>query len=394
MSEFQLCTLRSFTKTDVIESWQSLIWTERYSAWGDFTLVIPSTPKSRKLLTNTTRLALNQSNRVMVIETLTDAIDDDGARMLTATGRSFETILEDRVAMPAVASLTATPKWVLTGIPGDIARLIFTTVCVSHSINVGDGIPGYTSGTLLPHGSIPEPADVVTISLDPATVYTSVKAVCDVYNLGFRIVVDFNTSKTYFEVYTGEDRTSDQLLNEAVIFSKDLDNFKDQTILQSTANVKNVAYVYAQNGALAVYAPNTSTTVNGATRRALYVDASDIDTAAGSALTLQLTQRGLQELSQYQKVYMFDGQISEYSKYVYGVDYNLGDIIEERDDDGNAAQLRVTEQIFVSDAEGDRSYPTLSLNTIVTPGTWASWTPGETWSEQPPTEFWANAQDT
>jgi hypothetical protein len=55
--------------------------------------------------------------------------------------------------------------------------------------------------------------------------------------------------------------------------------------------------------------------------------------------------------------------------------------------------MRVTEQIFVSDSQGERSYPTLTVNTFITTGSWLSWMNNKvwldldgdatTWSEQP-----------
>ena len=33
----------------VIDVFKSFIWTERYAAWGDFELIIPSTAQNRKI---------------------------------------------------------------------------------------------------------------------------------------------------------------------------------------------------------------------------------------------------------------------------------------------------------------------------------------------------------
>ena len=56
---------------------------------------------------------------------------------------------------------------------------------------------------------------------------------------------------------------------------------------------------------------------------------------------------------------------------------------------GVTNNMRVTEQIFVSDENGTRSYPTLSVDLLITPGSWLAWDANEewasavgTWSEQ------------
>lgn len=379
-------------KAQVIEGFESFIWTERYSGWGDFQIDIPSSFSAKKLLTPGTNITKDDSYRVMTIETVLDTRDENNAKKLTVTGRSIERLLDDRIAMPALASLTTTPQWVITGTPGNIARSIFSTICVSHAINAGDSIPFYTSGTLLPAGSIAEPSTSVTIALDPDSVYNSIKSVCDYYNLGFRIVRNGDLSQLYFEVYTGTDRTSTQTANPAVIFSEDLDNLTNKSSLKSIATIKNVAYVFTPNGVGTVYPVGVDPTVSGFNRRALIVKADDITLPAGSALNTAIQQRGLQELTKYQNVYQFDGQIPQIGSYKYGVDYNLGDLVEERDENGFGSFLLVTENISVSDAQGKRSYPTLSVFNQVVPGTWDAWpaSSGVHWADVALTVHWAD----
>lgn len=393
MKRLELYTLdNNLNRVQVVEGFETLIWTERYSSNGDFEIDIKSTAPTRALLVEDTWMALNQSKYVMQIETITDSTDDSGTKMLKVVGRDMVKILNDRVAMPAITDTTTTPNWVITGNPGNIARTMFDTICAETALNPNDGIDFYVVGKLLPHGSIPESTDIVTVTFAPDTLYNSVKNICDAYNLGFRLVKHPTLSQVYFEVYTGEDRTSSQAVNPAVIFSPDLDNLVDTTTLTSTAGIKNVAYVYAQNGSAEVYAPTSSSSVKGFNRRVLFVDASDIALDAGPDLTTALQQRGLQQLAGFQTVYQFDGQISEYCPYVYGTDYNLGDLVEERDADDIGNVMRVTEQIFVSDNQGDRSYPTLSVATTITPGTWSAWDANQTWSQVDPSIVWADLQ--
>lgn len=374
----------------VIEGYESLVWTERFSAWGDFELKIPASRKNRGMLRPDTFLVMNDSHYVMKIESIEDAFDEEGRRMLSISGRSLESLLDDRVAMPAIDDLTTTPKWELTGTPGGIAREMFETICVDHVLDPGDIFPFYTPGTLLPSGNIPEPDDEVTVLFDPDSLYSSIKKLCDLYNLGFRVVRNGDLSELYFEIYTGSNRTKTQTELPAVIFSQDLDNLSSTKVLTSTAQVKNVAYVFAKNGSAIVYGVGADTSGTGFDRRVLVVNASDIDTAAGIELDSQLAQKGLEELSKHRKIYQFDGEISQYGSLKYGQDYNLGDLVVEQDQSGFGNLMIVTEQIFVHDAEGYRSYPTLSLYEVQVPGTWAKWDPDEVWDEVTPTIVWGS----
>ena len=381
----------SLRRARVIEGFESFIWTERYGDVGDFEILINSEQGTRSLFQPGVRIGMNGSYRTMTIETVSDETAEDGVKKLTVTGRSMEAILDDRVAYSKVDDLTAVPKWTLTGKPADIARTIFNTVCVTHALDANDGLPFYTSGRLLPVGSIPEPADSVTLDFDPDTVYNDLVSICTTWPIGFRMVRDGDTGHVYFEVYTGDDRTTTQSVRNAVLFSPTMESISKTAVVKSVASQKSVAYVFGKLDAVKVYATGYDATVSGAARRVLMVNAQDIDMPVGAAYTTALQQRGLTELGKYTAIYAFDGEIPQNQPYVYGVDYNLGDLVEEQSPEGFINQLIVTEQIFVSDSTGELSYPTLTLKDVVLPGTWRARPIGEHWADVPGDQEWDEA---
>jgi hypothetical protein len=382
----------SLRRDSVIEGYESFIWTERYTAWGDFQIVTASNPDSKNFYKIGTRIGRQGSPRIMRIESILDTFAEDGKKYLTVSGRSVEHFLDDRCAMPALIGTNTTPKWVLTGTPGAIARYMFQRICVDGILNSADTLEGYHSGTLLPSGNIPEPSDSFTMEFEPDTLYNSIKQVCEIWLLGFRLVKDGDTGNIYFEIYTGSNRTSGQSTLPAVIFSLDMENIDKTSLLRSIADIKNVAYVFSPNGCRVVYSPgaDSSTTMGG--RRVLTVNATDITYSAGTEpqFTNALVQRGLQELAKWREVYVFDGEVSPDTSYVYEKDYFLGDLVEERGPDGVGNYMFVTEQIFVSDAEGERSYPTLTLNNVLVPGTWVARSGAEHWSDVDPAQHWGD----
>lgn len=372
-------------RIEVIDIYISLIWTERYSDIGEIELVMSDTPAIRNLIDVGTKLVIKESSRVMVIDTLDKDEADDGTSTIKFSGKSLESLLIDRACIPSLASLTTQPKWTLTGTPGSIARTIFDTVCRNATVDSGDAIPYLKPGTITPAGNISEPSDSITVDIDLGQVYDVTKKLLNMYNMGFRLVRNGEQSGLYYEVYMGNNRTSSQLTKSPVIFGKYIDSLSSITELKSVAKYKNVAYVVAKNGTRVVYAPDTDSTVSGFNRRVLMVSASDITLAAGAALDLALQQRGLEELAKNRIIIAFDGEIPKNSQYIYGIDYGLGDLIEVRDNQGKINNMRVTEQIFVSDREGDRSYPTLSFDMLITPGTWLAWPPQQVWADVPNT---------
>lgn len=400
-------------RIDVVDAFESLIWTERFSESGDFQLVIQSTSDVRALLTKNTKVVADDSYRVMTIESVEKKVDSEGRSILTVSGFSLEEGLKDRLAKQNFDNLELDPEWILTGTPRDIIKTIFNHICIAGGLDVRDIIPFMQEGDLLATpGSwwaLPEtlmwvdaigtwadayssydpenpddPSLEITVTIKPGDLYSTIKNITDVYDLGFRIVRNGDLSELYFEVYNGNDRSSLQTYFDPVLFSADLDNLTDSTELTSISGSKNTAYVFSKAGTLVVY-PDSAIATEGFERRILYVEVADTGEATGEDLDRLLRQRGLEELAKVKDVTAFDGEISKFGNYVYGVDYDLGDLVELRDSDGIVSKMRVTEQILVHDGEGERSYPTLVSEEVVDPGTWGG---------QPPYLEWVDAVGT
>lgn len=377
-------------RLNVIDQFESLIWTERFNAFGDFQLDIASTFGNRNRLQAGTFLALSESLRVMMVETIEDTTDEQGRKKLTVKGRSLEALLLDRVAKESTSDLTVSPKWKLTGAPGTVARKIFHDICVTGILNTADIIPFIHEGPDVGGiGNISEPTDPISVEIEPTTVYEAIQEICVVWSLGFRLLRNYDMSELYFDVYAGSDRTTSQTELAPVVFTPELDNLQNTKSFTSIEKTKNVAYVFSPAGFLVVYAADADSSTAGFDRRVLTVNASDI-TTDNLDVPAALLQRGMEELSKNRSYKAFDGEISQRSRYKYGVDYNLGDIVEMRNDDGATNNMRVTEQIFVSDREGVRSYPTLTIDVFITEGSWLSWMKNKVWAELGPTEYWAN----
>lgn len=371
----------------VIDEFESLIWTERFQEFGDFQLDIVATNSTRNMLKADTWLAMNESRYVMRVESIEDADDSDNRRMLTVKGRSIESILIDRVAKESLSDLTTAPKWTITNPPATVMRKIFHDICVTGVLDPNDVLPFVIEGTFLSPSTIVEPIDPITVDLDPIDVYTAIKNIGDVWNLGFRILRNYDASELYFDVYSGSNRTSSQSVLPPVIFTPELDNLQNTKELTSIDKAKNTAYVFSPAGFQMVYGLDVDPEVEGFERRILVVNATDI-TEENPDVASALIQRGNEELAKYRTYQAFDGEISQFSQFKYGTHYNLGDVIEMRNTSGVTNNMRVSEQIFVSDREGDRAYPTLSLNTFINTGSWLSWLNNKNWSELT-TEEWA-----
>jgi hypothetical protein len=378
-----------YRRTEVVDRYESLIWTERFSAAGDFELKLHSTLENRTRFVEGVKLAIIPSYRVMIVETVEDGIDDEGQEILTVKGPSLEAVLDQRMARSAMNDTTTNPSWTLTGTPKVIATQMFHDICVTGVLDSGDVIPLIHEGNIFTTDTVPAPTDTIEYVVSPDTLYNAEKTLCDQYLMGFRLVRNADTSQLWFDIYMGSDRTSHQTALPAVIFSSGLGNLHNTSELRSTALYKNAAYVITPVGTRIVYPDDVDTTISGFDRRVLIVNADDItDTDSVVAQALML-QRGIDELAQNRKVHAFDGEVSQTSQYVYGTDYNLGDLVETRNTDGVSNSMQVTEHIFVADSEGVRSYPTLAVTQFVTAGSWVGLPATKTWNDYT-TEEWAD----
>lgn len=376
----EIYTLDSlFRRIDVIDNFQSLIWTERWAGWGDFELSIRSTPASRSMLIPDVFLSTDVAYSTMRIQTTEDTVDAEGLPILKVKGRSIESFFDDRLlAQKGMID----PGLIWFGVPvAFLTEMVNRFTSPTGVTNPLDAIPNLVMGRhpAIPASNIPEPVENVVKWYKPQNLYTAMTEFANTWNLGFRLLLNPDNGMVYFDVYTGVDRTTSQTTHGAVVFSPELDNIQNPTELNTVEDAKNVAFVIAQNESVEVYAPGILPDTDGYERKVIAVSPEGLDDMTGETLLSAMRQAGREELAKYRPLRAFDGEISQTSNYIYNKDYYLGDLVEIRNRDNVSNHMRVTEQIFVSDAEGFRSYPTLALNTFVGPGSWLSWPTDKKW---------------
>lgn len=452
-------------RSEVIDKYESLIWTDRWQAAGDFELRVLSTVQNRQRLRATVKLAMVESSRVMEIEYVETATDDEGRDILIVTGNDLIYGLEGRVARNTFASLGESPIWTLTGTPRAVITQIFDEVCRASSIFPEDHIPFLQAGTLTPPGNIEESTEEITVELGTEYLYSVIQSLCESYDFGFRLIRNADQSELYFEIYSGNDRTSAQAVLPPVVFSPSLENLSNIRHIQTIAGFKNVAYVYHPYVNRVVSLLGDASEITGFDRRVLRVDATsmeiperpyvftegedaainefarhdnmpeeyeeilrrvssreyvsetdvaevfvplsegliiplsdpifethfvELENALALALSYNeteltivgalLEQLGKEELMRSRSLEALDGELSNYSNYKHDVDYQLGDLVDMRNADGVTNRMRVGEQIFISDSEGQKRYPTLTLSQFIAPGTWLGWDFNDTWT--------------
>lgn len=377
----------------VVEDYESLIWTERFASPGDFELIAPLDSRIANSIPLGAMLRVNESDRIMIAETSERSTDEEGRRIRKLTGRSIEaTILESRPAMPVFAPISSGfTKWVVNTSPRQAVKEVWYRNFNS-GLEPGDLIPELSSmwdePPPQPLGDIPWVDDTYEFELDSDSMLETITRICNTFDMGYRIIFNETSQKFHFTLYTGFDRTTGQTNNPAVVFSREMENLNSSTELESIANFRNVAYVWAQNGIAVVSGNGFDSSVSGLNRKVIRVMADDLDLPAGAALDSAMQRRGLEALGLHRTYSGFDGEIREYHGYIYGQDYFLGDLVELRGERGWSSHVRVTEQIFVNDARGFRKYPTLTTDLSISPDTWLGWSPTVEWIDVD--EYWSD----
>lgn len=368
-----------FRRITLIDTFESFIWTERFQAEGDFEMKLASNRTNKSIFKVGSWVSMNKSYRVMQIRKVVDVTEADGQAYLRVSGRSLEGLLRDRVAMQSFYVGEPPEGWKLEKTPVEIARQLFHDVCVTGILNVKDIIPNVTEGVPPWPSNLPYSTTPVSAMVSPTNLYDAIVQICGTWEMGFRLLRLNDDINLSWDVYSGSDRTSGQSLLPAVIFSPQLDNFSNISEVLTIEDTKNVAYVLGAAKVLEVYPEDAPPTISGVNRNVLIVDAKDINAIDFPNVDAALTQRGLEALAAHRSFQGFDGEVRQDSGYLYQRDYFLGDLVELRQGTGSSNTMRVTEQIFVSDGEGERMYPTLQIQQYVDLGSWFARDPTQNW---------------
>lgn len=339
----------------LVEGWDSFIWTERYIDAGEFKLVTKLVTEHRLQVPLGSYISIRGSSEPMRVENHLINKDEDDIPTLTMSGRTLETILEDRCDAQRLGGTDITHLWSnsfnglgLSGVIAEILKdLLFTSPVIDPSINPNDlFVPEVTFNNLIPDGVGNYP-----VALPLNDLYDEILKLLNQGYYGLRGVrPGVDDTAFVMELYQGVDRRSD------VIFRLAQGHIKDSSYLFTIKGQKNIAYVFASENAKMVPAPGVSVDIAGLARKVLTLEVTDTD----GTLDDILTSKGLAALAASQPKVTYDGEVvPNSSPYLFGRDYGLGDIVQLEADYDFTSPMMVTEYIRSQDDTGEKSYPTL-----------------------------------
>lgn len=339
----------NFESIAVIDTYESMIWTDRYNAYGDFEIYFAMDESLLEYIKEDYYLWLKESDHSMIIEDIKIDADTEEGNRLIVTGRSLESILERRII------------WGQRIFSGNLQNAIQTM------LNENIISPSVADRKIANFIFVPSTDSKITsLTIDNQytgdDLYTVIKGLCEENNIGFKIVLT-DDNQFAFSLYAGADRSYDQTENPYVVFSPNFENIINSNYFSSKAGYRNVTLV-AGEGEGASRKTTVVGSASGLDRRELFTDARDISsdtedgTLSDAEYIAQLRTKGLKNLADHMITTAFEGEVEVTRLFKYGEDFFIGDIVQIANEYGNENSAYISELIISNSDEGLSIYPT------------------------------------
>jgi hypothetical protein len=359
----------------MIDTFTSAIWTVRYDEAGDFEIYTPVRLDYIQVMQIGNYLWNRDSDRLMVIETVEIETDSEEGPQLIITGRSLESILDRRI-------VTSSQNF-----SGNLQSVLFAII--QNEVISSDEtrqIPGFSlkanSDSRITSISISE------LSIRGENVYDVVCSLCQANKVGWRILPK-GTGGFEFELYVGTDRSYAQSVNPYVTFSPSFENLLNSNYIKSFKSYKNSIYAVGtyqkevilqnkykdDNGEWVVEEQTTyeeaevvtwqyseTATPSGLARREMFIDNGGVNDGeqGGEYATWNAVnkEKAIAELGEHQTTTAFEGELEATRQYIYGEDFNIGDIVQVENEFGITGTVYISEIVFSQDVNGITITPT------------------------------------
>lgn len=342
----------SFKSVLLIDAFESLLWVERYIGSGNFEIYSPVEINILKQIKKNYYAWTKDSDSLMIVETVQITTDSESGPKMIFSGRSLECILDHYIIWK---------QTVLDGKLQDGVKKLLTENIINPSI----------PERKLDNFIFEESDDPAITSLTLNAQYTGnnlydvICSICETNKIGFKITLN-SKNQFVFKLYSGKDRSYEQMENPYIIFSSKFENIVSSNYIDSDTTLRNVALVAGEDSG-----ESRKTIVVGSSsgldRRELYVDARDIQSETSDGVMDEndyyekLKTRGEQKLADCESTMTFEGEMETTKTFVYGKDFFKGDIVQFVNEYGMEARVRVIELIRSQDASGYSTYPTFSI---------------------------------
>lgn len=347
-----------FRPSRLIEGWSSLVWTERYSSNGDFELVSNDISSIMTMLplggptSPPVLVGIDESTVPMVVESHKIEKPKNAPPRIVTSGRAFESVLDQRVAVRAVTPGVKRVEWQIEAPNSALAAYtVIKNIVIDGVATALDKIPEMS--LLI---SVNDVGVTQKYPVEPKKLQTWALETLALGKYGMKSRRPTFGTTIAVEIYKGTDRTT------SVVFDVALDQFEEAAYLLSKLGYENVMITSTANGM--EYSYSSSSTVSGLARRVDFQDlSSEVTLPAGADLTNLTVNKGKVALADRLPTALFSGGVSESIGSGYGKSYFLGDIVTLQGEYGLSQTARVAEFVRTHDNTGIKAYPTFEAVT-------------------------------
>ncbi len=310
----------------VIETFEYLRWTRRYSSCGSFELKAMATPESIELLQIGHYLWKSDDEEAGLIEFLELSAPDK--ETVVVSGRFATSILARRII------------WGREMLSGDLS------VCVGQLLSRHLISPEENDRQI---SGITFESPLLGVEVRTQTSYRNLLDVitdlCDASEVGIKTVFDPSGAPLCVVLYQGE--------TAQAVFSKEYENVIDQIYTQSHLDYANTVLIGGEGEG----DQRSFATISGGTgedRYEMFVDAKDLRAEDfGEDYICALLFRGEGRLNEHAVAKAFDTSVNPYGNLEYKRDYDLGSVVQVQSQRWNLnMRARITEVEESYDADG------------------------------------------
>lgn len=351
----------NFEKVGVIDVFKSCIWSERYNEAGQFEIYIEPSSSIFKLIKKDYYLDLMKDDNIdqhikslMIVEDYKLTTDEEKGSSVSIIGRNLNSILDRRVIWE--------PTLYAGSIQDGIKLLIDKNI-----INPKNDLRKIENFEFIES----EDPNLLRLGFEINTVgdslYDFINNVCKTYNLGYKILYDFDNKKFLFSLYMGTNRGEDNPDDNLVIeFSPRNDNLLSSNYTKNTSSYKNTILIGGEGEDDKRYFSLLNNYNKGLHRKETFLSSSLKFGDKEERLSIaeyenQLKEEGKEVLKTVENVYAFDGKTLGYTPYdIFKInrDFFLGDIVFIENEYGLKGNSMITELVESYDDNGYALIPT------------------------------------
>lgn len=241
----------------LIDTYKSLIWSNRYNDLGDCEIYVEATAGMLELLKKDYYLCRSDDSMVCQIKKIELDTNSQTGNYLIITGKDAKGLLDQRIIWSTITC---------NGNVEAFGRELVNLTCINPKLSYRALLK--ENGTpLIQLGNVAGFKEAVNEQVSYKNVGEKIREYCQSYGWGYRLV--YTGLYLWFQFYKGTDRSN------YVIFSSDYENINSTKYVEDYTNMANVALVGGE-GQGSARSRNVSGYAEGIDRYEIFVDAKDI----------------------------------------------------------------------------------------------------------------------